>query len=801
MSALSELRVLELGEDVSNAYAARLLADLGAEVVKVEPPGAGDALRRWGPFPAGREQDPEAGGLFRYLNTGKRSVALALEDPADRNAFLALARGADLVIASGAQGRLEELGCGFEVLKEENPRIALCRVSGFGETGPWAGRPETEFVTQAAGGWVSGHGRPAEDPVQCGGRLAEYHMAAYAAATALTAVRAARETGAAVEVDVCGMEAFIGTLPYPMLFVQNLAAVGLPPPQKRFTPVPGALRASDGWVGLNALTAQTWVDICTLLEAPDFIDKQKEIQAEPEWQDKFFGSIRGWLDEHTVEEAVTLGQAFRIPSGPLGTGASMRAYEQHAERPFFVQDPSGEFERPGFPFRMSETGPELRSAAPTLGADTDALRGTPWSPREAPQPTHPEGEPYLPFRGMRVLDLGTFWAGPYLGMYLATLGADVVKVESIQRPDGYRFIQTFTQFGEHWYEMGGTFQATNLGKREITLDLGSEDGRAIFRRMAAEADVVLENFSPRVMENFGLGWDALKEINPALLMVRMPGFGLEGPWRDWVAYALVLEQVAGMSWVTGHSGGDPLNPGGFLDCVVSMHAAVALQAALLHREKTGRGQLIEMPQLETAICLTAEQIIAHSMTGAVQERTGNRHPFYAPQGSYPARDGRWISLSVRDDAEWQRVVQALGAPAWASDSALATAEGRRTAHDSIDAELRRWTEARSADEAVDQLATAGLPVVKNIIPANESYGHEHLEARGWFEDLVHPYSGEKRYPLFPFRFSFGPERQYRSNAPTLGQHNDEILGGELGLSADQLAELREKRVIGEKPAR
>lgn len=801
MSALSELRVLELGEDVSNAYATRLLADLGAEVVKVERPRDGDALRAWGPFPAGRENDPEAGGLFRYLNTGKRSVALDLAEDGDRGLFLQLVRGADLVIASGEQGRLEAWQCGFEALKAANPRIALCRVSGFGETGPWAGRPETEFVAQAAGGWVSGHGRPAEDPVQCGGRLAEYHMAGYAAATALTAVRAARETGEAVQVDVCGMEAFIGTLPYPMLFVQNLAAVGLPPPQKRFTPVPGALRASDGWVGLNALTAQTWVDICTLLEAPEFIDKQKEIQSEPAWQEKFFGSIRGWLDEHTVEEVVTLGQAFRIPSGPLGTGASMRTYEQHAERPFFVQDPSGDFERPGFPFRMSETGPRLRDAAPRLGADTETLRAAPWDRREAPAPTHTAGEPYLPFRGMRVLDLGTFWAGPYLGMYLATLGADVIKIESIQRPDGYRFIQTFSQFGEYWYEMGGTFQATNLGKREITLNLGEEEGREIFCQMVAGADVVLENFSPRVMENFGLGWEALRAINPALLMVRMPGFGLEGPWRDWVAYALVLEQVAGMSWLTGHAGGDPLNPGGFLDCTVSMHAAVALQAALAHREKTGRGQLIEMPQLETAICLTAEQIIAHSMNGAVQERTGNRHPEYAPQGSYPASDGRWISLSVRDDGEWTRVVAALGAPPWAADPALATAEGRRAAQDAIDAGLREWTGDRTADEAVEQLARARIPVVKNIIPANESYGHEHLEARGWFEDLVHPYSGEKRYPLFPFRFSFGPERQYRSNAPTLGQHNDEILGGELGLSAERLAQLRERKIIGEKPSR
>lgn len=801
MDALHALRVLDIGEDVSNAYATRLLADLGADVVKVEMPGRGDLLRAQGPFPKGREGNSEASGLFRYLNIGKRSVALDLSEPADRLALLAMVRGVDLVIASGAKGTLEAVGCDFNTLRSENPRLAMVRISGFGETGPWAGRPETEFVAQAAGGWVSAHGRPAEDPVQCGGRLAEYHMASYAAATALTAVRATQDTGQATLVDVCGMEAFLGTLPYPMLFAQNLAAVGMPPPQQRFTPVPGALEVQDGWVGLNALTAQSWSDICALLEVPDFADRQKDIQTRPEAREDFFAQIQGWLAEHTVEEVVALGQAFRIPSGPLGNGASVQKFEQHRERPFFVKDPSGDFERPGFPYRMSASGPKMRAAAPALGAHTDSLRESPWSARTPTAPTHPDGQPYLPFAGMRVLDLGTFWAGPYLGMYLATLGADVVKIESVQRPDGYRFIQTFTGLGEKWYEMGGSFQATNLGKREVALDLRRPEGREIFCDLVREADVVLENFSPRVMENFGLGWEQLQAIRPELLMVRMPGFGLEGPWRDWVAYALVLEQVAGMSWVTGHVGGDPLNPGGFLDCVVSMHAATALQAALLHRERTGEGQLIEMPQLETALCLTAEQTIAYSMREEVLTRQGNRHPVYAPQGSYQASDDRWVSLSVRDDDDWRRLVGAMGDPEWATASQLSSSAGRHGSHDAIDAGLAAWMNQRGADEAVAFLQAAGIPVVKNLIPGSESYGHEHLEAREWFETLVHPYSGEKRYPKFPFRFSFGPERHYSGNAPLLGEHNDEILGQELKISPEKIAQLEKSKIIGCKPER
>jgi crotonobetainyl-CoA:carnitine CoA-transferase CaiB-like acyl-CoA transferase len=799
MDALHELRVVEIGEDVACAYATKLLADLGADVVKIEPP-EGDSLRRYGPFPGDRP-DPEASGMFRYLSANKRSIALDLRTPDGVRCALEVVAGADILVESGRPGRLERLGLGPDDLLRASPRLAVVRISPFGQTGPYRDLETTDLVTQAAGGWVSSHGLPSAKPVRVGGRIPEYLTGTFAAAAALSALAAARDRGAGVTVDVSEMECLVGTLPYPMLWAETLLKLGMPPPQKRRTPIPGALRCRDGWVGVNALTAQNWSDCCTLFEVPEFAGVQNDIQSGRPVEADFYAKIQPWLDEHTVEEIVTLGQAFRIPTISVGNGETLARLPQLVERPFFTTDPELGSLQPSFPYRLSRTPARTRRPAPRLDQDGPAIRRAPWPRRADGADAAPRNATRdLPFRGLRVLDLGTFWAGPYVGMYLATLGADVIKIESVQRPDGYRFTQTFAQLGEDYYEHSTTYQSSNLGKRNLTLDLSREEGRALLRRLVGTADVLLENFSPRVMENFGCGYEALRSIKRDLIMIRMPGFGLEGPWRDYVGWALVIEQVTGMSWITGHPDGPPLGPGGFIDCAVSMHAGVALQAALVHRERTGEGQLIEIAQIETGACLTAEQVMDFSMNGRVQERTGNRDRELAPQGAYPCRDDAWVALSVRDDAEWERFAAVVGEPAGTRPAELAAAPGRRSRHDLLDEHIAAWTRERDADEVVRLLRAERIPAARCLV-ATRMYGEPHLEARGYYQAIKHPRSGVRRHPVWPLRFSFGPHPHYAGPAPTLGQHNDEILGGELGLSSEELAALRATHVIGERMRR
>jgi crotonobetainyl-CoA:carnitine CoA-transferase CaiB-like acyl-CoA transferase len=784
--ALEGLRVIEAGGEIAAAYCTKLLADLGAEVLKIEPP-EGDRLRQWGPFPA-NAADPEKSGLFRYLNTNKASTVADLDDGDGQSRLLELMAGADLLVESLGAGVLERRGLDLSRLESVHPTLAMVRISAYGQAGPYRDRPASDLTLQASGGWVSVHGVPGRNPVQVGGRLPEYLAGTFAATAGLTAVLAARRRSRAVVADLSVHECLVATLPYPMLFLETLRELGMPPPEERFSTLPGIVRCRDGWVGINALTAQHWHDICVMAGADEFADRQIDLALGGPELDRFYAKIQPWLDEHTVDEIVELSQAFRAPAAPVGTGESLPRFAQFAERPFFINDPELGFLVPGFPYRLSLTPPTVRYAAPALGSSSG------WATPRAGNATSADPPADLPFAGMRVLDLGTFWAGPYAGCFLGAFGADVIKVESVQRADGFRFVAIFPQAGEDWYERGGLFQGTNLNKRAITLDLSRTEGADLFRRLVATADVVIENFSARVMDHFGLGYEELRAIKPDIVMVRMPAFGLSGPWRDYVGWAMGIEQAAGMAWITGVPDGPPLNPGGFADPVVAMHAVVAVLAALEHRRATGEGQLVEMAQIEMAAALTAEQTIAYDLNREVQTRGGNRSRVSAPQGVYPTADGSWVAVTVRDDRDWMMLCQVIGAGALADDGELATLEGRRRRHDELDERLAEWTRGRTAAETVAALQAVGVPASGLLVPAG-MYGEPQLEARGFYQALHHPRSGIKRYPGWPVRFSFRDE-PHRMVAPTLGQHNEEVLSGELGLEAGEIEQLAAARVIG-----
>lgn len=802
--ALTGLRVLEIGGEIAAGYATLLLTRLGADVVKLEPPG-GDALRAWGPFP-GDVPDRETGGLFRALNTNKRSVVLDVGDRAAFDDVRRLVAAADVVVESLGPGVLERAGLDAERLRDGNDTLALVRISDFGQTGPSRDVPTTELTLQTMAGWVSAHGVPGRAPVKVGGRLAELTVASYAASAALTAARVARARRELVVVDLSAFECLVGTLPYPMLFDASLRALGLPPPDQRHSTLPGIVRCRDGWVGINCLTGQHWQDVCAMVGADEFAGRQTELGWGGPELERFYATLQPWLDERTVEEIVELSQAFRIPAAPVADGRSLLENAQFRSRPFFVDEPGSSLVLPGPPWRLARTPASLRSAAPRLGSD-DAARVWPLSPDVRDVDVDPaRASDALPFEGLRVVDLGTFWAGPYASLYLGALGADVIKVESVQRPDGFRFSGAFPQEGDDYYDRSGIWQATNLNKRDVTLDLTRPAGRELLEHLLVDADVVVENFSARVVEQFGLGYEELRKLRDDVIMVRMPGFGLAGPWRDYVGWAMGIEQAAGMCAVTGRPD-RPMNPGGFLDPVIGMHAAVAIQAALAHRDRTGDGQMIEIAQLEVGVNLTAEQVVDWVMNGRVAHRDANRDRRCAPQGVYPcasehgapgASPSDWVAISVRDDEDWAQLVRALGGPEWVSDPALKTHDGRHDRHDELDDRLAEWTSTRAADDVVGALRPHGVPVARPS-RASELYDEPQLVARRYYQDLDNVKTGTRRYPGWPMRFSF-LERPHRFGPPTLGQHNDEILGGELGVDDARRAQLAADGVIGDRLA-
>ncbi|MBV8179849.1 MAG: CoA transferase, partial [Mycobacterium sp.] len=642
--ALDGLRVVEIANEISGPYCGKLFVDLGADVTKIEGP-EGDSLRRWGPFP-GDEPDPDRSGLFEYLNAGKGGAILDVTCESQAAVARELIGDADVLIDALAPGALDKAGLGVEALQDINPRLVVVRISNFGQHGPFRASAATSLTMQAASGWISARD-PDRPPVQAGARIAEYVAGCYAALGALTALRSA-PTGRVTEVDVSVLEALLSTLPYPMLQAERMRALGLVS-NTRQAPMLGVVGAGDGWVGINCLTGQHWLDVCAMLGLPEFGEQQFAIMMGGPERSEFFALAQPWLSERTVAEIVELSQALRIPAAPVADGATVLECPQYVKREFFV-DAGGEgssFRRPGPPFRLSKTPAMPVRSAPRLdGASVSAERS------RRRWPAGKITDPSLPFAGTKVLDLTTFWAGGYLTCYLGAFGADVVKVESIQRPDGFRYSAAFPHEGDGWYERGALWQATNLNKRDITLDLTSQPGRELARRLVAQADVVVENFSPRVVEQFGLDYQSLVALRPDVIMVRMPGFGLDGPWRDYVGWALNIEQVSGMSAVTGYPDGPPCNVQGPADPIVGVHAGVALLAALEHRRRTGEGQLIEVAQIEVAAAVVGEPVIEYSMNGVVQPRDGNRQRGYC-QGVYPTdTDAAWVALSVRDDNDW-----------------------------------------------------------------------------------------------------------------------------------------------------
>jgi crotonobetainyl-CoA:carnitine CoA-transferase CaiB-like acyl-CoA transferase len=767
---LDGLHVVEIANEISGPYCGKLFVDIGADVTKIEGPER-DSLRQWGPYPGG-EPDPDRCGLFEYLNAGKRCEVV------DSIVARELIADADVLIDGLAPGVLDNSGFGVDALQEINPRLVVVRISNFGQHGPFRDRVATPLTLQAASGWITARD-PDRPPVQAGARIAEYVAGGYAALGALTALRIA-SSNRVTEVDVSVFESLLSTLPYPMLQAERMRTLGLPT-NVRQAPMLGVVRAGDGWVGINCLTGQHWLDVCAMLGLPEFGEQQYAIMMGGPERAEFFAAVQPWLSERTVTEIVELSQALRIPAAPVADGATVLECPQWVKREFFV-DAGGEgwsFRRPGPAFRVSK--PPAMSAS--------ARAGGVWPAVEI-------ADPSLPFAGLKVFDLTTFWAGGYLTCYLGALGADVVKVESIQRPDGFRYSGAFPHEGDDWYERGALWQATNLNKRDITLDLTSQPGRELSRRLAAQADVVVENFSPRVVEQFELDYPSLAALRPDVIMVRMPGFGLEGPWRDYVGWALNIEQVSGMSAATGYADGPPCNVQGPADPIVGVHAGVALLAALEYRRRTGEGRLIEVAQIEVAAAVTAEPVIEYSMNGILRPRDGNRQRGYC-QGVYPTdADDVWVALSVRDDHDWSALVDAMGRAGPLEDERFATGDRRAAAHDAFDRVVAAWTRTQSSANIVAALQERDM-AAEEVIKPEGMYDVPQLDARRYYEDYQRPITGRHRYPGWPFRITPGPARHHRFAPPTLGQHNDEILSG-LGLSHDELAALRHDRIIGDR---
>lgn len=796
---LSGYTVVDLSSGIAGAYCTKLLADGGADVVKVESP-QGDPLRRWSASGATIPADGD-GALFSFLAGAKHSVVADPTSDDDTELVNRLLATADAVVWSAGSKVAEQPDFTPHAIHGRHPHLTVTSITPFGLEGPWRDRPATEFTLQAWSGGIVGLGRGEQQrpPVFVGGQAGEYLAGVYASAATLASRWRRIDGGAGELLDLSMLETQILCLTYyPVSYFEVL---GRPWRDMRRPTIPGVAQAKDGLVDLGCGTAQQWFDLCAMVDHPEWIDEESPLSI-TEQANIHADEIFSWLSATPVDEIRELASAFRIPNAPVANGANVTSFDQFVERDSFVRNPRDGFQQPSHPYRMRPAQLRPPRPAPRLGEHTEYYRAADLPARSAPADAVAKA---LPLSGLRVLDMTTFWAGPCCTHALALLGAEVIHVESTSHPDGARMIAGIPMTEDQWWEKSPIFEALNTNKKGLTLDLQSPRGRELLRQLIATCDVIVENFTPRVLDQIGLDFAAVQSIRPDTVLVRMPGFGLEGPWRDNPAFAYVIESASGVSWLTGYPDRTPYDPYSIGDACAGVHALNAILLALEHRRRTGEGVFVEAAMVDAALSISAEQVIEFSAYGALLERAGNRGPTAAPQNLYLSGDidefGRldcWVAIAVATDEQWDGLCRALGSPSWATDPGLSTQAGRRTHHDLIDEQLAAWCGHRGRDEIVKTLWDAAVPVAKVMQPHRQTE-LEQLAFRDFFEAVDHPVNGPARLSTVPMRFSAGPHKFHTEHAPLLGQHNHELLSG-LGLSDSDIARLESDGVIGRAPA-
>ncbi len=404
-----------------------------------------------------------------------------------------------------------------------------------------------------------------------------------------------------------------------------------------------------------------------------------------------------------------------------------------------------------------------------------------------------------PLDGIRIADFTWVWAGPYCTLQLAHLGADVIRIETKNRPCITRVLPPWPDMKPGGLNRSGYFNQYNQGKRSITLNFKDPAAHEVARRLIAKSDVVINNFAHGVMDKLGFGYDAVRKIKSDIIMISLTGYGDTGPYRDYVAYGPAQVPLSGLSALTGYRGWPPMHAGfSYADPNGGVHGAFAIMAALFHRSKTGQGQYIDMSQWECAMDLLAEGILEYTMNGREPERIGNEDPQMAPHGIYRCLDrpeqvmgvtiDQFVAIAVADDREFDRFANVIGKPQLAGDAKFTTLEARKANEEELNRIVEEWTEPRTAVEVARVLQEAGVAAA--VVADNKFLSEEdaHLKDRNYFVYKEHPEVGTRQHCGMPWKLS-RTETVVRSAAPCIGQHNEEVLTQVLGYSADEVAKL------------
>jgi crotonobetainyl-CoA:carnitine CoA-transferase CaiB-like acyl-CoA transferase len=797
---LSGISVLECGEGVAAAFATKLMADLGANVIKVEPP-EGDLTRRYGPFPA-NQPDPEKSGLFIYLNANKRGVTLDLSKEKDRAAMRALLANADLLVHNVAPARRAELGLESAKLITDFPQLVIAAISPFGGSGPYRDWKAYELNVVNAGGWAflspGASEFPELPPLKAFGHQGDYQGGLHACFAALAGYFHRVGSGKGQSIEVSQQECIAGMLEMNLMHYtyagRETSRLG--------TRVLGPWKimdAADGHILAVCVEEDQWKRLVELMGDPEWAHEEvfQDRLARGRNADALYALMQEWISGWKTQELYHEAQKRRIPFAAINQMKDIYSSEHMSERGFFVeldQPGVGKIKMPGAPSKYV-SGWALRTPAPRLGQHNAELLNARKSARVSASPSSQKVASKLPLAGIRVLDFTWAWAGPFCTMQLAHMGAEVIRIETEKRVCVTRGLPPFAD-DVPGPGRAGYYNQYNQGKRSITLDLSKPEAVQLALAMARHCDVVADNFAAGVMDRLGLGYEQFRARRPDIVMLSMSGYGQTGPLKSYVSYGPPAAATAGFFSLTGYEGHRPSEIGiSYADPNAGIFGAVAVMMALLHRKLTGRGQYIDQSQLETALALLPEGLLDYALNGTPPKRSGNRHRWMAPHNCYKAAgdDDKWVSIAVGSDSEWRALCEVIGQPALAGDSRFRNAEARKQNENALDAIITEWTRSRDrwdVTRALQRAGVAAFPAMSNKDLAT----NEHLLERGFLVQMEHPIVGRRVHTGIPWSMS-GTPCHIRHAAPLRGADTDSVLNELLGYSPNQIAQLRATGVL------
>ena len=781
MGPLAKTRILEVSSSIAPAYCARQFALWGAEVITVGD-GRHNSPRQ---YPTCSVQGKDHSLLQETLHIGKRFIP-------ESEVTAELIENADVLITDRPKADLLN-AAGF---RDVSHWPIVVDISPFGRTGAYARHAATELTVEAVSGFLSINGSRDRAPLRMPANLIGYICGVNGFIAALAALHRLHHSGIAEQVEVSWMETLATIVP--LLRTQ----LEWRPEQRDGGPGAKPLgvrlyKVGRGYLslGLNLRSAlEVLLEILGLDEKdiPDHLDTLKKRQD----YNALFAFVESLHSPFDIDDLFKIlsEQPHRSVVGKVQTPAELLTDPQlealgflhHLDHPRL-----GKITLAGPPARMSATPAECPSPA-ALTADPDVT----WSYRE----DAPVAAPISldrPLANVRIIDLTQAWIGPYATQLLRDLGAEVIKVESHFKPDVWRMLPPTKPKAliNHRAALANTsnnFNSVNRDKKSLTLDLTRPQGRQLFLQLVADADVVMENYTPNVMNRFGLGYEDLRKVNPSLIMASFSGYGKVGPYANYRATGTTIEATAGWDSLFGYADGPPLVMGFYqADAITGLQMAATTLAALNHRNRTGEGQYVEGSMFEAATGYIGELILEAGL-GKSHERFGNRHPDMAPHGVYPCEgEDQWVAIAVRDDREFKRFREISGLDL--SDPALLDLAHRLTQQDYLDQQISTWTGELTTQEATRQLqdiAIAAAPVQRT----DQVLADPNL--RDWFQPLSHPDLGSHLYDGFPWRFS-NSELSSESASPRLGQHSRELLYRLLGQSHTEIDRLFRSGVSGE----